>query len=54
MLLECSELVVEVNEARPRVVVALYGLAHGIGGLELMGKAEHVQPPLKRRGQAVR
>ena len=43
MLPEHSELVIEVNEAGPRVAVALDGLAHGIGGLELMGKAEHVQ-----------
>ena len=43
VLLEHTELVVEINEAGPRVAVALDCLAHGIGGLELMGEAEHVQ-----------
>ena len=43
MLTEYIKLVVKVNETRPREGVTLDGLAHGIGGLEFVGKAEHVQ-----------
>ena len=40
---EYSELVIKVNETGPRKGVTLDGLAHGIGGLEFVGEAEHVQ-----------
>ena len=40
---EYAELIVKVNETRPREGVTFDGLAHGIGGLEFVGKAEQVQ-----------
>ena len=43
VLLEHSEFIIEVNEAGPRVDVALDGFAHGICRFELMGETEHVQ-----------
>ena len=43
VLTEYAELVVKVNEAWPGEGVTLDGLAHGIGGLKFVGKAEHVQ-----------
>ena len=43
VLTEHTELVIEVNEAGPGEGVTFDGLAHGIGGLEFVGKAEHVQ-----------
>ena len=41
--MEHAELVVKVNEAGPRVAIALDGLANSFGRFELMGGAEHVQ-----------
>ena len=43
MLTEYIKLVVKVNEAGPREGMTLDGLAHGIGGLEFVGEAEHIQ-----------
>ena len=43
VLTEHAELVVKVNETGPGEGVTLDGLAHSIGGLEFVGKAEHVQ-----------
>ena len=43
VLTEYAKLVVKVNEAWPGEGVTLDGLAHGISGLEFVGKAEHVQ-----------
>ena len=43
VLTEHAELVIKVNETRPREGVTFDGLAHGIGGLEFVGNAEHVQ-----------
>ena len=41
--MEYAELIVKVNETGPGEGVTLDGLAHGIGGLEFVSKAEHVQ-----------
>ena len=43
VLMEHAELIVKVNETGPGEGVTLDGLAHGIGGLEFVGEAEHVQ-----------
>ena len=43
VLMEHAELVVKVNEAGPGEGVTLDGFAHGIGGFEFVGEAEHVQ-----------
>ena len=43
VLMEYAELVIEVNEAGPGEGVTLDGFAHGIGGREFVGEAEHVQ-----------
>ena len=41
--MEHAELVIKVNETGPGEGVTLDGLTHGIGGLEFVGEAEHVQ-----------
>ena len=46
VLFEHFELIVDVNESRPVKGMTLDSSPHGIGGLELVGEAEHVQAPV--------